>query len=169
MKVQFTFNGSKVEWDVHPGETLFETIRREGYYGTKRGCNTGDCGTCTVLINGDPVNSCQVFTASLEGSEVRTIEGVVYRDRKTGEVIRHPVQEKFVEAGAIQCGYCIPGMVLSAIGLLEKNPNPSEEEIRRALDGNICRCTGYVKQIEAVKEAAKALASGAYHPAPNRA
>lgn len=153
MKVNFTFNGEETEWDVHPGETLFETIKNEGYYGTKRGCNTGDCGTCTVTIDGESVNSCQVFTCAVEEQEVKTIEGVVFRKRKTGEVVIHPVQKKFIDKAAVQCGFCIPGMIMSAVALLDRNPNPTEEDIHRALDGNICRCTGYVKQIEAVKEA----------------
>jgi aerobic carbon-monoxide dehydrogenase small subunit len=159
MKIKFTFNSTPVEWDVPAGEVLIETLRRLGWYGTKRGCNTGDCGTCTVNIDGEAVNACQVFTATLEGQSLRTIEGLAGRDVATGQAALHPVQEHFVRAAAVQCGFCIPGMVMSSVALLEKNPTPSDEEIHRALDGNLCRCTGYVKIFDAVRGAAAEMAA----------
>jgi carbon-monoxide dehydrogenase small subunit len=154
MKITFTFNDAPVEWEIPAGEILIETLRRLGWYGTKRGCNTGDCGTCTVRIDGAAVNACQVFTASLEGQTLQTIEGLASRDVATGQAVLHPVQEHFVRAAAVQCGYCIPGMVMSSVALLEENPSPSDAEIHRALDGNLCRCTGYVKIFDAVRAAA---------------
>lgn len=157
MLVKFTMNGEEVEWDVHPGETLFETIRREGFYGTKRGCNTGDCGTCTVHIDGEAVNSCQVFTGSVQDQEVKTIEGLVGRSKKTGELVIHPVQQQMVDKGGVQCGFCIPGTVMSAVALLEKNASPTIDDVKRALDGNLCRCTGYVKILEGIMAAAEQM------------
>ncbi len=160
MKVSLTFNGKPTTWEVPAGEVLIETLRRLGWYGTKRGCNTGDCGTCTVRIDGDAVNACQVFTASLEGQSLQTIEGLSSRTEEGGLHL-HPVQEHFVNAAAVQCGFCIPGMIMSAVALLETNPSPSRDEVCRALDGNLCRCTGYVKIFDAVDAAAKAVASSA--------
>lgn len=159
MKVSFTFNDEPVSWEIHPGEILIETLRRLGWYGTKRGCNTGDCGTCTVRIDRTAVNACQVFTASLEGQALQTIEGLATRDVATGQAVLHAVQENFVKSAAVQCGFCIPGMVMSSVALLEANPEPTDGEIRRALDGNLCRCTGYVKIFDAVKGAAQEMCS----------
>lgn len=152
MKVALTFNGQATTWDVPAGEVLIETLRRLGWYGTKRGCNTGDCGTCTVRIDGEAVNACQVFTASLEGQSLQTIEGLSTRT-PDGELVLHPVQEAFVTAAAVQCGFCIPGMIMSSVALLEQNPKPSQDDVRRALDGNLCRCTGYVKIFDAIEAA----------------
>lgn len=159
MKVNFTFNGEAVAWEVAPGDVLIETLRDQGFYGTKRGCNTGDCGTCSVIIDGKAVNACQVFTASLDGQSLRTIEGLAGRDVATAQSVLHPVQEHFVTSSAVQCGFCIPGMVMSTVALLEENSAPSDDEIRRALDGNLCRCTGYVKIFDAVRAAAKEMAA----------
>lgn len=158
MKTTFTFNGSSTNWDAPAGEILIETLRNKGFYGTKRGCNTGDCGTCTIIVDGKAVNACQIFTASLEGQSLRTIEGLASRDVETAQAVLHPVQEHFVTSSAVQCGFCIPGMVMSTVALLEENSSPSDEEIRRALDGNLCRCTGYVKIFDAVRAAAKEMA-----------
>ena len=129
--------------------TLLDFIRnKQKLKGTKIGCREGDCGACTVIIDGEAVNSCLVFTASVEGKKIETIEGL-------GSVSNpHPLQKHFVEEGAVQCGYCIPGMLMSAKSLLDKNNNPTEDEVKHALSGNLCRCTGYVKQIKAVIKAA---------------
>lgn len=157
MKIEFNFNGEAVAWDIPAGEVLIETLRRLGWYGTKRGCNTGDCGTCTIRIDGEAVNACQIFTASVAGHKLQTIEGLSGHDIESGQASLHPVQEQFVQCAAVQCGFCIPGMVMSSVALLEKNPSPSDAEIRRALDGNLCRCTGYVKIFDAVNAAAKVM------------
>jgi len=146
-------NGSETPMRVRPDEYLLEALRRRGLKGAKRGCDTGDCGSCTVLLDGKPVLSCLVFAAQAHGRKVTTIEGL-------GDPAKpHPIQQAFVEAGAVQCGFCIPGMILTAKALLDKNPDPDEATVRRALDGNLCRCTGYVKQVEAVLLAAKKLRS----------
>lgn len=157
MKVSLNFNGSETAWDVPAGEVLIETLRRLGWYGTKRGCNTGDCGTCTVRVDGVAVNACQVFTGAVEGLSLQTIEGLSSHDVATGQAALHPLQEAFVECGAVQCGFCTPGLIMSGVALLEANSSPSDDEIRRALDGNLCRCTGYVKIFDAVKAAVKEM------------
>ncbi len=123
------------------------------FTGVKEGCGIGECGACTVLMNGKPVNSCLVLIGQAEGSEVVTIEGL---KGKNGEL--HPLQEAFIEAGAVQCGYCIPGMILSAEALLQNNPHPTEDLIKEAISGNLCRCTGYRQIIDAVKIASKKIA-----------
>jgi carbon-monoxide dehydrogenase small subunit len=148
--VRFTLNGDPVEVAVRPEETLLQTLReRLGLTGTKQGCDLGDCGSCTVLLDGKPVLSCLVLAADAEGHTVLTIEGMTY-----GEEL-HPVQKAFYEEGAVQCGFCTPGMVLSTKSLLDSNPDPTEEQIRHALSGNLCRCTGYTKIVRAVKRAAE--------------
>lgn len=150
--IVFTLNGRRTEVEVSACETLLETLRSLGYKGSKKGCDTGDCGSCAVIFNGKAKLSCLLPAFAAHGGEVITIEGI-------GSVSNpHPIQRAFVEAGAVQCGYCIPGMIVSTKTLLDKNPNPCEEEIKHALDGNLCRCTGYVKQVEAVKLADKKLA-----------
>ncbi len=144
--IQLTVNDREIEIAVEPNLTLTDLIRYEiGLTGTKKGCETGDCGACTVLLDGLPVNSCLVLAVQANGCKVETIEGV-----ETEEGL-HPVQDAFVEHGAIQCGFCSPGMILSAKHLLDKNPNPDEGEIRAAIAGNLCRCTGYQKIIDAIK------------------
>ena len=145
MKINLTINGKSKKLEIHPGETLLETLRNNGFNGVKFGCGTGDCGACMVLLNGDPVNSCQVLTAAIEGESVTTIEGIGSMNKP------HPIQEELVKAGAIQCGYCTPGIVLSAYALLKSNPNPSIDEIKSGIDSHLCRCTGYVKIIEGIK------------------
>ncbi len=147
--VSFELNGKPVCCDVPAEETLVDTLRsRFKLTGTKKGCGTGDCGSCTVLLDDVAVRSCMLLTGMAEGRRVTTIEGVGTMDRL------HPVQQAFVDVNAIQCGYCIPGMVLTAIALLKKNPDPTEEEIRLAISGNLCRCTGYQKIVEAISLAA---------------
>ncbi|HMD99331.1 MAG TPA: (2Fe-2S)-binding protein [Terriglobia bacterium] len=149
MQVCLNVNGESKEWSIAPGDLLLDVLRREGYFGVKRGCEAGECGSCTVLVNGKPINSCLMFAAQAEGREVLTIEGV----EQGGKL--DPLQEAFLEYGAVQCGYCTPGMILSAKALLVKHPDPTEAEVRDALAGNFCRCTGYLKPVEAVLAAAR--------------
>ena len=153
MIVDFILNGKNVRVDVEADEVLVDTLREKLMLtGTKKGCGTGDCGTCTVLLDGEAVRSCILLTAMVEGRKVTTIEGVGSVDNL------HPVQQAFIDASAVQCGFCTPGMVLTSIALLDKNPDPTEEEIRTALSGNLCRCTGYEKIVKAVQLAAERMA-----------
>lgn len=148
-KIQFTLNGKAVGRDVPTHRLLLDLLRDEiGMTGTKEGCGTGDCGACTVFLNGKPVNSCLVLSAELEGADIVTIEGL-----KIGAEL-HPIQKTFLQDGGAQCGYCTPGMLMMSKALLDENPNPTEEDIRFALSGNLCRCTGYAKIVEAVQDAA---------------
>ena len=143
-------NGVERELLVSPNETLAQLLRgpQLNLTGTKQGCEIGDCGACTVLLNGRAVNSCLVLAVQTNGSEVTTIEGLA-QDGKL-----HPVQEAFVQNGAIQCGFCSPGMILSSKALLDKKPSPTRDEIREAISGNLCRCTGYYKIVNAIEKAA---------------
>ena len=149
MKLQLKVNGQPQQWTIAPGDVLLDVLRREGYFGVKRGCETGECGTCTVLLNGKPVNTCLLFAAQAEGCEVLTIEGLAQGEKLA------PLQEAFLDHGAVQCGFCTGGMILSAKALLDRQPNPSEEEVREALAGHFCRCTGYRKPVDAVLSAAR--------------
>lgn len=147
----FTLNGEQVTAEVEPWATLLEVIRDNfDLTGAKEGCGYGECGTCTVLMDGLAVTSCLVLAVQAEGRDIVTIEGLASRD---GEL--HPLQKAFMQKGAIQCGFCTPGMILSAKALLDRNGNPTEEEIKKAVAGNICRCTGYVKVIEAIRSASR--------------
>lgn len=147
-ELQIIVNGDAYQLLVDARRTLLDVIRDEiGLTGTKNGCGQGECGACTVLLDGEPVNSCLVLAHEADGCEVVTIEGLAGGDGL------HPVQRAFVETGAIQCGFCTPGMVLSAKALLDRKPDPSRQEILDGLKGNLCRCTGYVKIIEAVEAA----------------
>ena len=148
--VQFTLNHKKVAISTAPGRTLLEVLREDfGLTGAKNACGgEGECGACTVLLNGEAVNSCLVLISQVDGRSVMTIEGL------SPEGAPHPIQQAFMRAGAVQCGFCTPGMVLAAKALLDVNPHPDEEQIRSALSGNLCRCTGYTKIIAAVKLAA---------------
>jgi putative selenate reductase molybdopterin-binding subunit len=148
MRIRLTINGERRELSAGPGESLLRALRREGYFGVKHGCGSGQCGACTVLLDDKPVASCVLLALQADGRSVTTIEGIGTR------VNLHPLQSAFVEAGAIQCGYCTPAMILTAKGLLNANPSPTEEEIRDALSGVLCRCTGYVKPVQAVLAAA---------------
>ena len=143
-------NGDSYEVFVEPNRCLHEVIREEiGLTGTKEGCGTGDCGACTLWINGAPVTSCLMLVGEGEEVEITTIEGLA----KDGQL--HPVQKAFIEYGELQCGFCIPGMIMSAVALLNENPHPTEYEIRRGIAGNLCRCTGYTKIVEAIEAVAR--------------
>ena len=150
MELRVEVNGVARVWAIAPGELLLDVLRREGFYGVKRGCETGECGACTVLVDGRPMNSCLMFAAQAEGCAITTIEGVAQGDQLD------PVQEAFLDTGAVQCGFCTGGMVLSAKALLDRKSEPTEEEVREALAGHFCRCTGYKKPVEAVLAAASA-------------
>ena len=160
MQTQVALLHLRVNGEAHPvaapaHKTLLEVLREDlGLTGTKHGCEVGECGTCTVLVDGEPVLSCLTLAADVEGREITTVEGLA----QNGEL--HPLQVAFAERGAAQCGYCTPGMLLSAKALLDRNPRPTEDEIKEALSGNLCRCTGYLKIIEAVKLAGERLAQG---------
>ena len=148
--ITLTINTIPREIAVEPNQTLVDVLRCDlGMTGTKKGCGIGDCGACTVLMDGIPVSSCLVLAMEADGHDILTIEGVA-----NGNDL-HPIQKAFVEKGAIQCGFCTPGMVLIALDLLRRNPNPTEAEVRRAMSGNLCRCTGYQKIVEAVMTAAE--------------
>ena len=157
MKKQITLTINGIEHDllVAVNETLAQVIRgpQVGLTGTKQGCELGDCGACTVLLDGKAVNSCLVLAAQVDGSNVITIEGL----SENGKL--HPIQQAFIDAGAIQCGYCTPGMVLKTKALLDSNPTPSRQEIREAMVGNLCRCTGYFKIVNAIENASAMLKS----------
>jgi aerobic carbon-monoxide dehydrogenase small subunit len=145
-RVGFKVNGEDYELDVQPYQTLVDILRDGlGLTGTKKGCGAGDCGACTVILDGRPVNSCLILGVEVNGAEILTIEGL-----KQGEDL-HPIQKAFIKFGAIQCGFCSPGMILSAKALLDRCPHPTDEQIRMAISGNLCRCTGYQKIIEAIR------------------
>ncbi|MBX3567066.1 MAG: (2Fe-2S)-binding protein [Rhizobiaceae bacterium] len=150
--VSTTINGDPVEYLCQPDETLLEVLReRLGLTGAKEGCGTGDCGACSVIVDGRLVCSCLVLGAEAEGRRIETIEGMADGDRL------HPLQQKFIEHAALQCGICTPGFLIAAKDLLARNPDPTEEEIRFGLAGNLCRCTGYDKIVRAVQDAASAM------------
>jgi len=154
IQVRLTVNGLERTASVPPQTTLLELLRDIfALTGAKLGCDVGDCGACTVLLDGQPVNACLMLVGQVDSREVFTIEGLATRE------CLHPLQKAFEENGALQCGFCGPGIILSAKALLEENPTPTVHEIRDALAGNLCRCTGYAKIIEAVQEAARAMAS----------
>jgi aerobic carbon-monoxide dehydrogenase small subunit len=147
--VETTINGDKVEFACQPDESLLDVLRnRVGLTGAKEGCSTGDCGACSVIVDGRLVCSCLVLGAEMGGKTVETIEGMADGDKL------HPLQKQFIDHAALQCGICTPGILIAAKALLKKNPNPSEEEIRYGLAGNLCRCTGYDKIVRAVQAAA---------------
>lgn len=154
MEITATINGIAKTFEAEPGEMVLDVLRREGYFGVKRGCQEGSCGSCVCLINGVPRKTCIMFIGQIQHKNVTTIEGIHTPEKP------HPIEDMFVEEAGIQCGYCIPGMILSAKSLLDRNLNPSEKEIKEALSGNICRCTGYVKQIKAIKRAASIMREG---------
>ncbi len=148
MKTKLTVNGKPISVQFSPTERLLDVLRKYGFTEVKEGCRDGECGACVVLLNGKLVNSCQVLAASAMDADVTTVKGL-----DAGSA--GPIQEAYVDTGAVQCGFCTPGMILATYALLQDNPNPDTGQIRQALDGNLCRCTGYVKIIEAVQLAAE--------------
>jgi carbon-monoxide dehydrogenase small subunit len=154
MKIQVTINGEARHLEVEPYRSLLDVLRVEaGLTGTKKGCDVGDCGACTVLVDGKPVNSCLMLGVEADGAKVTTIEGLQPAPDRL-----HPLQEAFVRFGGAQCGFCTPGMIMMAAALLAENPRPTDDEIRFGIAGNICRCTGYTKIVEAIQVAAKEMA-----------
>jgi len=150
MEIKFILNGKSIEVEVPPHWTLLRLLREElGLTGTKEGCGIGECGACTVLLDGAPVNACLLLAPKVEGREVETIEGLGNRESL------HPLQKSFVDRGAIQCGFCTPGVLMSAKALWEKNPSPTREDIKEAISGHLCRCTGYHQIIEAIEATKK--------------
>ena len=155
IKIRFMLNGSPQELSIQPNKTLLDLIREDfNLTGTKEGCGEGECGSCTVLMNGKTVNSCLVPAVEADNQEIITIEGLSDGDRL------HPIQEAFINKAGMQCGFCTPGMIMSAKALLDNNPDPSEDEIREGIAGNFCRCTGYTKIFESIREAAEAMKGG---------
>lgn len=151
-KITLNVNGQKYRVPIEGGQTLLDLLREGlGLMGTKKGCDQGDCGACTVLVDGKPVNACLVLAVEVSGKNITTIEGLT-RDGKL-----HSLQQAFVDHNAIQCGFCTPGMIITAVALLDENTNPTDEEIRSFLQGNLCRCTGYYKIVQAIQAAAKEL------------
>jgi aerobic-type carbon monoxide dehydrogenase small subunit (CoxS/CutS family) len=148
MELHLTVNGISLNWSIAPGELLLDVLRRQGYFGVKRGCEKGECGACAVLVDGKPINSCLMFAAQAEGCQILTIEGVAVAGKLD------PLQEAFLDHGAVQCGFCTPGMVISGKALLDRCPDPTEDQVREALAGHLCRCTGYRKPVEAILAAA---------------
>ena len=146
-----TVNGEPRQWTVAPGDLLLDVLRREGYWGVKKGCETGECGACAVLVDGEPLLSCLELAVQCEGRDIQTIEGLA----KGTEL--HPLQAAFADHGGSQCGYCTSGMVMTAKALLDNEPAPSRERIKEALSGNLCRCTGYQQIWESVEAAARAM------------
>jgi carbon-monoxide dehydrogenase small subunit len=152
MEVKLTINKKEYYLNLKGHETLMEVLRDQlSMTGTKTACQETECGTCTVMINGKAVLSCITLAANVQGEEITTIEGLAQGD------VLHPVQQAYIDHGSVQCGFCIPGMIMSSVALLQKNPEPTQEEIEYALDGNICRCAGYPKIFEAVSEAGKKM------------
>ena len=155
MVIRFRLNGKQREFDVAPDLPLVDLLRDTAdLTGTKIGCREGTCGTCTVLVDGKPVNSCLLLAARCEGADVQTIEGLGTPTNP------HPIQDALVDAAGVQCGYCTPGIALTLHALLKDNPSPTEQDVRLALDGNLCRCTGYVKIFDAAVMAAERLSKG---------
>ena len=154
-EIKFVLNGKAYELKVSPWRTLLEMIREDlQLTGTKEGCGQGECGSCTVIMGGKTVNSCLILALEADGQEITTIEGLANGDKL------HPIQEAFVNQAGMQCGFCTPGMIMSAKALLDKNPSPSEKEIREGISGNFCRCTGYTKIIESISAAAVMMKGG---------
>ncbi len=150
IKIKFIVNSEEREIVTEPTRTLLSILREElGLTGTKEGCGKGECGACTVIMDGNPVPSCLVLACQLDGCEITTIEGL----SEDGNL--DPLQKAFIEEGAVQCGFCTPGMIMSAKALLMRNPSPTEDEIKEAISGNLCRCTGYTKIVKAIEKASK--------------
>jgi aerobic carbon-monoxide dehydrogenase small subunit len=155
VRISFYLNGAETHVEVPPERKFVDVLREDlGLTGTKEGCGVGECGACTILVDGQARLSCLMAAAQLQGRRVTTIEGLA----SNGSL--HPVQEAFIEYGAVQCGFCTPGVVLAAVHLLDRNPDPTREQIREGLSGNLCRCTGYVKIVDAVEAAARKMREG---------
>jgi len=160
MRIRLTVNRRAVECDAGAETRLLDLLRETlALTGTKEGCGEGECGACTVLVDGRPVNSCLIPAPAVAGKDVLTIEGLADGDRL------HPIQQAFVDSGGVQCGFCTPGFIMSAYALLQRNSNPTDDEIRTALEGNLCRCTGYERIVDAIRLAAERIASGGRDPA----
>ena len=145
-KIDLLVNGKQYSLEVESDRSLLDLLREDlNLTGTKKGCDRGDCGACTVLVNGKPVNSCLILAVQVDGQEVTTIEGVA------ADAELNPVQAAFIKHGAVQCGFCTPGMILTAVALVQENPQPTKQEIQKAISGNLCRCTGYVQIIDAIQ------------------
>lgn len=154
MELHMTVNGEEVVYQVNEKDMLLDVLRDDlGLTGTKKGCGKGECGACTVILNGKAVNSCMIPVGKAEGGVVETVEGLA------GKNGLHPLQQAFIDSGAVQCGFCTPGMLMSAKALLDECPKPNEEQIKEAIGGNICRCTGYVKIVRAIELAAERMTS----------
>jgi carbon-monoxide dehydrogenase small subunit len=151
MKVSLVINEQRKKFDISPAETLLDLLRRNYYTEVKRGCNQGECGACLVLLDGKVVNSCQVLAGSIDGCSITTVRGIGTQQKPS------VIQQSLAEVGAVQCGFCTPGIVIAVYALLRDNPSPSEQEIRKALDGNLCRCTGYEKIVAGIQLAAERL------------
>jgi carbon-monoxide dehydrogenase small subunit len=149
MNMNLTVNGVRQEWDVRPNESLLDALRRNGYTGAKRVCESGECGACAVIVDGLAIDSCMQLALQATGSEIITVEGLAVDEALT------PIQEAFADNGSIQCGFCIPGMIVTATNYLEQNPQADEQDVRHVFVGNLCRCTGYKKPVEAVLRAAR--------------
>lgn len=153
-QIKFTLNGREQQMEIAPDETLIDLLRRKGFTGTKRGCDTGMCGSCAVIIDGQAVNACIYYAFQVDGRTVETIEGLGDFDRP------HPLQTALADAGAVQCGFCTPGFIMTAKALLDRKPDAVEADFNRHLDGNLCRCTGYVKIKEAILSCSTAANGG---------
>ncbi|AEB95595.1 MAG: glyceraldehyde dehydrogenase subunit gamma [Metallosphaera sp.] len=151
VKISFKVNGKQIETEVEPRRLLVHVLRELGFTGVHIGCDTSNCGACTILLNGKSVKSCTLLAVEANNTEIQTVEGLA----QNGQL--HPVQEAFWDKHALQCGYCTPGMIMQSVWLLKENPNPTEEEIREGISGNLCRCTGYQNIVEAIKAAAEKL------------
>jgi len=150
--MRFTINGEIYEDEIDVRRTLLEALRENfGLNGTKRACNEGECGVCTVLLDGKPVASCLLLAVEAQNKEIETVEGVAEEDEL------HPLQQAFIDHGAFQCGFCTPGMLMTAKGFLAENPKPTDDEVRHGIAGNLCRCTGYTKYVEAILDAAEKM------------
>lgn len=153
--IELDINGERRQAAVEPWQSLLDVLREELLLtGTKKGCDEGDCGACTVILDGRAVTSCLVLAMAARGKAITTIEGLA-----SGEEL-HPVQRAFLENGGVQCGFCTPGLIMNAVALLQENPDPSEKDIRYAIGGNLCRCTGYTKVVQAIQSAAQVLRGG---------
>lgn len=154
-EIQLRVNGTDYKLNIDENTRLLDLLREElGLLGVKEGCGEGECGACTIIMDGKTVNSCMVMAFQADGSDILTIEGL----EKNGEI--HPIQQAFIDVGAVQCGFCTPGMILSSKALLDKNPDPTREEIREGISGNLCRCTGYNKIVDAVEKAKRYMEEG---------